>query len=366
MMKNKLKVPEFVFISLILSSCIFPSLLSGYQFTGFFSFITNRIPIFGYIFVIDEIIALFGLVPLLVYAINREKMSESIPIIRYTLLLTYIILSFLFAYFLRPDNSKDIVLISRWIVINMFYFLLPFSLQLNSKDIDLFLKNLIFITMYFAAGKLALYFIISSDSFVFSQISSDFAFFVNIACLLILISSRDKIIKTIGVVLCLAISFFSRQMSAMILSLLVIIVGFGMSASMKKKRINYFKIVSIFGLIIIFLVNIYPGIIDSLMEYFNLSILDYSLQKFQINKFNSYFIMWKTGILKTLRQSVLFGLGIGAQTTFYIPAWIGYGDMEVSHSLLHNIFVTFFHSFGLVGLFLLLWTLAPLLHKIPR
>jgi len=345
-----------IIAGIIVSSFFFPSLLTEYTILNIF---TNRVTFAGKIFVIDELIVLFGLVILLLYIFNRNKNpSISKSVVFYIIFLTYLILSFTSAFIIRPDNSGSLILRNRWILINTLYFISPFILSITSKNIIVLLQRFIIFTLLLAIIKLILHFSFNKSSIILI-ISSDFSFFVSIACLIVLLTIDNRIIKVMSIIIGFLISLLSSQLSAILLFVFVSILGFGITLKNGKLKINYFAITT--ALIIVgFIISIYSYVASGLTKYFRLSILDFMVNTEIISRTIN---LWKTAISTVTNQHFWFGMGIGNTIEYDVAPWLGIGYETYNQSIAHNVFVTMFFSFGFIGFVLFVLTILPIFKR---
>lgn len=334
---------------LIFSSFLFPSLLSSYSFFGF---ISNRIPLGGFIFVIDELIILIGLIFVMLNFLIKGKVSSLILTKPSGLVfLFYLFISFLCALFLYEENSRELVLRNRWIFLNALFFTVPFILQYTFSSMYLIINSLLKITGLLASIKIILFIFYSSQGFLVSIVSPDFSFYVSLSYLIVSLNSGKKSMKNYFFVLAGTIAILSSQMSSMIL---FIISCFGSSwfiFRIEKRYIFIFlAFVSLGSISLIFFNNL-----NVLVERFNLNILNFSDG---IIKVVHYFRIWSSALETVYENSLIVGVGIGKKIRYSAPSFIALGDAIFYQSLSHNMIITIIFSFGLVGfiLFLILIT----------
>ena len=338
-----------------ISAFIFPSLLQEYSMMGLFS---NRIPFAGFIFVIDELIALLGLLCSFFYLLYKGEISSKILKSPSTVMFfIYVAFSFALAYYILPDNSRDLILRNRWILINMCYFFIAFILYPKEKKIQSSVKLIVTVLFFISVLKIIMFIFLRSSSSLY-EVSPDFSFFISLSLLVILINSK-KVMDRIAYFICaFLIAFISTQLSAIVFFFICVFFGSIATSSNQRLYLRYFKLTLLYSLAGYALISnisfLYQFIIES-----GFNILFFSDAYIKIEQ---YLRIWTSAINSVINKNMLTGLGIGSEIEYIAPSFIFLGDQVFKLSLAHNIIVTIIHKFGLIGLILFFFSVRePLL-----
>lgn len=340
-----------IIYGLILSSFLFPSLLEGYTYFGI---IQNRIQIGSFIFVIDEIIILVGLLGIVSIFLISGNLSSTITKNLFGLILpVYILISFIVSYYLYNNNSTEIVLRNRWIFLNLLFIYAPFILKPKKKSIVLAIRFLIKSLILLSIVKISLLFIVGFVQSPFFQISPDFSFFLSLALLIVLINSNQNFLKLFLFLIALITVLATTQMSSIIFFIVCTYLGFTSNRVNEKKIVQH--VIPLFMIAFVSLA-IFSNVNSIIVigENLGFNMLNFSDAFIKLSHYNK---LWSSAIETVYDNGILFGVGIGRKIEFAAPASVGINDAVFSQSLAHNMIITFLFSFGTIGLIFLVFTL---------
>jgi len=332
-----------VLFGLIASSFLFPSLLDGYSFLEVFS---NRVPVLGFIFVLDELIVLFGIFLCILYLLIRRRISsivtEALPV---SIFILYITLIFLASYGFDV-GSGEFILKNRWILINSLIFFIPFVVQLTEQDVVSISERFVKIVLFLSVIKIIFYWFFYGQNSPLSVVSPDFSFYSSIACFLLILNCSKFMYKAFGFLMAMLVAILSSQMSSIVFFLVCVLL-----AIYGKEYVRVARIIK-YSTLTIFLILVFSYVID--IEEI-VQILGLNIQNFNnvFYKIETYFIIWSAAIHSLFGGNFLTGLGPGEVIEFFYEN--SDGDLIFHfHSLAHNAFVTVLFLFGVLGL-LMYW-----------
>jgi hypothetical protein len=308
--------------------------------------------------ILDELILLSSLILMILHVFKTQRISNKINGYGGILLLilSWILVIFILS-FLRSDNSIGIISRDRWIILNALVLLMPFVYEPNFDDLTLMFRRFVIWLLILAAIKLCCYFIMGPSFFV-SHIGPSFIFMLSLSLAVYLWSPANIFGKFIASGLVLILSVLSQQMSAVLLTLLCVVVPIYFS---------YFKTFFLpslfmlgFGLLgTILLITVDLSLIAA---SYNLNPLNFTV----VDKLIIYWEMWSTPFNDISLLDFIIGRGAG-----YSFNMVAYNEIlseytYASHSLAHNFIVTILMKFGLVGFILFLLIIFTIFQPLSR
>lgn len=333
-----LKYPNlyFLFFSLGLSSAIFPSMLGNY--------IGYIVPLGIGTFVLDELILLISIGFMLIQIFRTQKISYKIGGYgTYILGFIVIMFSLTFISVIRVENSIEIISRDRWIILNIFVIFMPFVYRPDLKDIALLYKSFLNFIIFLALLKTLCLFVLGLDN-QFTQFGPAFIFMVSLCLAVFLMSEKGIIIKILFSAFVIYISLLSQQLSAILLTLLSIIIPIYFLIF----KTNILPIIILLALGCLTLLFLTTFDLTQIAIALNFNPLNFTI----IDKFIAYASLWSTPFIDITPIELFFGRGAG-----YSMQILAYNEFldeysTVNHSLAHNFIVTIIIKYGLMGLFL--------------
>ena len=326
----------YLFFSISLSAAVYPSMMGNYT---------------GYIinlgigtFILDELILLSSIMLMSFYLLKTKRISNKISGYGTVLLfiLSWIAVVFILSV-VRVDNSFEIISRDRWIFFNTLVLFMPFIYKLTPDDLTLMFRHFFSWLLILAMLKLSCYLFLG-PGLQFSHFGPSFVFMLSLCLAVYLCSSANILSKFIITALVFILSIFSEQMSAIILTVLCIIMPIYFS---------YFKTIALPSLFFVFLGSFFAYFLITIdltviATNFNLNILNFTV----IDKLLVYWGMWSEPFKDLSLVDFIIGRGAG-----YSFNHVGYNEVleqytYATHSLAHNLIVTILMKFGFVGLIL--------------
>lgn len=326
----------YLFFSIALSAAVYPSIMGIYP--------GNIINIGIATLILDELILLSSLILMILHVFKTQRISYKINGYGGILLfiLSWIMVVFIFSV-LRADNSIDIISRDRWIILNALVLLMPFVYQPTSDDLTLMFRHFVIWLLILATIKLGCYFLVGPEWFV-SQIGPAFIFMLSLCLAVYLWSSANTLGKFIASGLVFILSVLSQQLSAILLTVLCVVVPIYFSYFKTFFLPSLFMLgFGLFAILLLITVDLSP-----IAASFNLNPLNFSV----VDKLLVYGEMWIAPFNDASLFDFIIGRGAG-----YSFNQVGYNEIlgeytYANHSLAHNFIVTILMKFGLVGFIL--------------
>ena len=326
----------YLFFSIALSAAVYPSIMGIYP--------GNIINIGIATLILDELILLSSLMLMILHVFKTQRISFKITGYGGILLfiLSWIMVVFIFSV-LRADNSIGIISRDRWIVLNALVLLMPFVYRPTSDDLKLMFRHFVIWLLILATIKLGCYFLVGPGWFV-SQVGPAFIFMLSICLAVYLWSSANVPGKFIASGLVFILSVLSQQMSAILLTVLCVVVPIYFSYFKTFFLPSLFMLgFGLFAILLLITVDLSP-----IAASFNLNPLNFSV----VDKLLVYGEMWISPFNDVSLFDFIIGRGAG-----YSFNQVGYNEIlgeytYANHSLAHNVIVTILMKFGLVGFIL--------------
>ena len=326
----------YLFFSIALSAAVYPSIMGIYP--------GNIINIGIATLILDELILLSSLILMILHVFKTQRISYKINGYGGILLfiLSWIMVVFIFSV-LRVDNSIHIISRDRWIVLNALVLLMPFVYRPTSDDLKLMFRHFVIWLLILATIKLGCYFLVGPGWFV-SQVGPAFIFMLSICLAVYLWSSANVPGKFIASGLVFILSVLSQQLSAILLTVLCVVVPIYFSYFKTFFLPSLFMLgFGLFAILLLITVDLSP-----IAASFNLNPLNFSV----VDKLLVYGEMWISPFNDVSLFDFIIGRGAG-----YSFNQVGYNEIlgeytYANHSLAHNVIVTILMKFGLVGFIL--------------
>ena len=338
-----LKYPNlyFLFFCLACSAAIFPSMLDNY--------IGYRIPIGYWQLALDELILLLCLFVSALTLMNKYKIPSKIGGngLYISFFVVLIFLLFLISFF-RADASIDVISRDRWILLNLLIVYLPFIYRPNVQDLRTISRHFVQLIAFLMLLKIFSFLVLGPDN-RFAYFGPDFTFMLAISVFLLLFSTETPIIKYIYVSVAFFVTLYGEQLSAILFICgCVIVPAFFLSHKNKMLLISLFFL---FLGSLFFVDNYFSAILDFLeLGSAHFTVMD---------KLLDYFDLWAAPFSDISLFEFIFGRGAGyvINLEVYRESYESYAIVQ--HSLAHNIFVTLFVKFGILGLLFFSFIVGP-------